>query len=36
MTLNPLFTGSGSELQWAAAGPAFLDELEHAGFKVPA
>jgi pilus assembly protein CpaF len=35
MTLNPLFTGSGSELQWAAAGPAFLDELEHAGFKVP-
>lgn len=36
MTLNPLFVGSGSELQWAAGGPAFLDELEHAGFKVPA
>jgi len=35
MTLNPLFTGTGSELQWAGTGPAFLPDLEHAGFEVP-
>jgi pilus assembly protein CpaF len=35
MTLNPLFTGTGAGLQWAATGPAFLGDLEHAGFKVP-
>lgn len=32
MTLNPLFTGTGPDLQWSATGPAFLRELEHAGF----
>jgi Flp pilus assembly CpaF family ATPase len=36
MTLNPLFTGSGSDLKWAAAGPSFLADLEQAGFKEPA
>jgi pilus assembly protein CpaF len=35
MTLNPLFTGTGSDLQWAGTGPAFLSDLEHAGFEVP-
>jgi pilus assembly protein CpaF len=35
MTLNPLFTGSGSGLQWAAAGPEFLPDLEAAGFTPP-
>ncbi len=35
MTLNPLFTGSGSDLQWAAAGPEFLPDLEAAGFTPP-
>ncbi len=35
MTLNPLFTGSGSDLQWAAAGPEFLPDLEAAGFVPP-
>jgi len=35
LTLNPLFTGRGPELAWAGTGPAFLDELEPAGFKLP-
>jgi pilus assembly protein CpaF len=35
MTLNPLFTGTGSTLQWAATGPAFLDDLQAAGFNAP-
>jgi pilus assembly protein CpaF len=35
MTLNPLFTGAGSELQWASAGPAFLEDLQAAGFTPP-
>ncbi len=35
MTLNPLFTGTGPELTWARTGPAFLDDLERAGFQEP-
>ena len=35
MTLNPLFNGAGSGLQWAAANPAFLPDLEAAGFTPP-
>jgi pilus assembly protein CpaF len=35
MTLNPLFSGSGSDLQWTAAGPEFLPDLEAAGFTPP-
>ena len=35
MTLNPLFTGTGADLAWAGTGPAFLADLEHAGFEVP-
>ncbi len=34
LTLNPLFEGTGLELQWLAGGPAYLDELEQAGFHV--
>jgi len=34
LTLNPLFEGAGPELQWLASGPAYLDELEQAGFHV--
>lgn len=34
LTLNPLFEGAGSELRWLAAGPAYLGELEQAGFHV--
>jgi hypothetical protein len=34
MTLNPLFSGTGADLRWAATGPAFLSDLEHAGFEV--
>jgi pilus assembly protein CpaF len=34
LTLNPLFEGSGSELRWLGSGPAYLDELEQAGFHV--
>ena len=34
LTLNPLFEGAGSELRWLANGPAYLDELEQAGFHV--
>jgi pilus assembly protein CpaF len=32
MTLNPLFTGTGSELEWAGTGPAWLGDLRTAGF----
>ena len=32
ITLNPLFTGAGADLQWAGTGPAFLPDLETAGF----
>ena len=35
MSLNPLFTGGGSELRWASAGPAFLEDLQAAGFTPP-
>jgi pilus assembly protein CpaF len=35
MTLNPLFTGTGAELQWGNTGPAFLDDLQAAGFQAP-
>ena len=34
LTLNPLFEGAGLELRWLASGPAYLDELEQAGFRV--
>jgi Flp pilus assembly CpaF family ATPase len=36
LTLNPLFTGAGAELTWNDTDPAFLDDLQHAGFEVPA
>lgn len=32
MTLNPLFTGTGAELSWNATGPAWLADIEAAGF----
>jgi pilus assembly protein CpaF len=35
VTLNPLFTGVGADLQWAATGPAYLADLEHAGYEAP-
>jgi hypothetical protein len=35
MTLNPLFTGTGRELKWAGTGPAWLSDIETAGFVVP-
>jgi pilus assembly protein CpaF len=35
LTLNPLFDGAGGGLRWLDAGPAFLDQLEQAGFQVP-
>jgi pilus assembly protein CpaF len=35
MTFNPLFTGAGSDLEWAGTGPAFLDDLQAAGFNTP-
>jgi pilus assembly protein CpaF len=35
ITLNPLFTGTGSDLQWAGTGPAYLPDLEHAGYEAP-
>ncbi len=35
ITLNPLFTGTGSTLQWAATGPAYLNDLQTAGFEAP-
>ena len=34
LTLNPLFQGTGADLQWLGSGPAYLDELEQAGFHV--
>ena len=34
LTLNPLFEGAGSDLRWLGSGPAYLDELEQAGFHV--
>jgi pilus assembly protein CpaF len=34
LTLNPLFDGAGSELRWLGGGPAYIDELEQAGFHV--
>jgi pilus assembly protein CpaF len=34
LTLNPLFEGAGSDLGWLGSGPAYLDELEQAGFHV--
>jgi pilus assembly protein CpaF len=33
LTLNPLYTGTGANLTWTNTGPAFLDELEDAGFE---
>lgn len=35
MTLNPLFTGTGANLQWAGTGPAYLPDLEQVGFEAP-
>jgi pilus assembly protein CpaF len=35
MTLNPLFTGVGPDLQWTGVGPAYLEDLEHAGYEAP-
>ena len=34
LTLNPLFEGAGADLRWLGSGPAYLDELEQAGFHV--
>jgi pilus assembly protein CpaF len=34
LTLNPLFEGAGSDLRWLGSGPAYVDELEQAGFHV--
>lgn len=35
MTLNPLFTGAGSDLAWANTGPAWLADLQAAGYEAP-
>jgi pilus assembly protein CpaF len=35
VTLNPLFTGAGADLRWTGTGPAYLDDLEHAGYETP-
>jgi pilus assembly protein CpaF len=35
LTVNPLFEGTGADLQWLGTGPHFLNQLEHAGFGVP-
>lgn len=35
VTLNPLFTGAGPDLQWANTGPAWLADLEAAGYVTP-
>jgi pilus assembly protein CpaF len=35
LTLNPVFSGAGTSLTWFGSGPAFLDQLEHAGFQEP-
>jgi pilus assembly protein CpaF len=34
LTLNPLFEGTGPDLRWLGSGPAYIDELEQAGFHV--
>jgi pilus assembly protein CpaF len=34
LTLNPLFEGAGADLRWLGSGPAYIDELEQAGFHV--
>ena len=34
LTLNPLFEGAGPDLRWLGSGPAYIDELEQAGFHV--
>jgi hypothetical protein len=34
LTLNPLFEGTGPELRWLGSGPAYVNELEQAGFHV--
>ena len=34
LTLNPLFEGGGPELRWLGSGPAYVNELEQAGFHV--
>lgn len=34
LTVNPLFDGAGSQLRWLGGGPAYIDELEQAGFHV--
>jgi Flp pilus assembly CpaF family ATPase len=34
LTLNPLFDGAGPDLRWLGSGPAYVDELEQAGFHV--
>jgi pilus assembly protein CpaF len=36
ITLNPLFSGTGATLAWDGSGPGFLDDLQRAGFTVPA
>lgn len=36
MTLNPLFAETGAQLAWAGTGPAFLADLERAGYQEPA
>jgi pilus assembly protein CpaF len=35
VTLNPLFTGAGADLRWTGTGPAYLDDLVHAGYETP-
>jgi pilus assembly protein CpaF len=35
VTLNPLFTGAGPELAWANTGPAWLADLQAAGYATP-
>lgn len=34
LTLNPLFEGAGADLAWLGSRPAYLAELEQAGFQV--
>jgi pilus assembly protein CpaF len=34
LTLNPLFDGIGPNLRWLSTGPAFLDDLIHAGLDL--
>jgi pilus assembly protein CpaF len=36
LTLNPLFSGTGAGLEYVAPGPVFRDQLEEAGFELPA